>query len=405
MNQTRAVVLFLLILLALSLLLNNPLLFLLDGLLALVAGSTALWHRYCLSGVTYTRRFGTERLFCGETTDLWVEVINAKPLPLAWLKVEDEIPEHIALAHTETGPSSKPHRRTFSLVFSPRWYERVRRRYRLTVQRRGLYEFGPALLASGDVFGFRTRLLDVEQRQTLLVYPKLAPLDRLELEAARPGGDQRARQPVTPDPLRLAGARDYRPGDNPRHLHWKATARRGALQTRRFDPGAAPQAYVCLNTQTLERAYEGVDSDRFETAVVVVASIARAWLDTRRPVGLFVNSNVPGARHRIRLPASRHPDQLTRILEVLAGVTYFPMLPFDQMLRHEAAQLQFGAQVIAVSPLITEPILTALLDLQRAGHPAVLVGVGRSAWPDLPPELPVYWTQQSWETLESVTFT
>jgi len=403
-NHTRIVLLALLALLTISLLLNNPPLFLLAGLLALVAASTALWHRYCLSGVTYTRRFGAERLFCGETTDLWVEVTNAKPLPLAWLRAEDEFPEHVALAQATVGPSSKPNRRTLSLLFSPRWYERVRRRYRLTAQRRGLYEFGPALLASGDVFGFRTRYLDVDERQTLVVYPKLVPLEQLGLEAARPGGDHLARQPVAPDPLRVAGARDYRPGDSIRHLHWKATARRGQLQTRRFDPGAAQQAYLCLNSQTLERVYEGVDSERFETAVVVAASVAQAWLEARHPVGLFVNSNVQGGRHRVRLPASRHADQLTRILEALAGVTFFPMLPFERMLRHEAAQLPFGAAVLAVSALVNEPILSALLDLQSAGHPVALIAVGRPETFAPPPDLRVYWVTQKWDELESVAF-
>ena len=34
-----------------------------------------------------------ERLFCGEQLELWIEIVNAKPLPLAWLKAEDEFPE------------------------------------------------------------------------------------------------------------------------------------------------------------------------------------------------------------------------------------------------------------------------------------------------------------------------
>jgi len=80
-----------------SVALRNPLLFLLAILLALVAGVTALWGRYALVGVTYIRRFGTARMFVGEETDLWIEVTNAKPLPLAWLKTSDEFPAEIEL--------------------------------------------------------------------------------------------------------------------------------------------------------------------------------------------------------------------------------------------------------------------------------------------------------------------
>ncbi|HLB46391.1 MAG TPA: hypothetical protein VJL59_05130, partial [Anaerolineales bacterium] len=64
---------FILALLLLSLGLRSPLLFLLDVLLALVAGASELWGRYCLAEVSYARRIAADRLFCGEETDLWVE--------------------------------------------------------------------------------------------------------------------------------------------------------------------------------------------------------------------------------------------------------------------------------------------------------------------------------------------
>lgn len=65
------------------------LLFLLDILLLLVAGASWLWSRYCLVGVEYHRQFGQRYLFSGEETDLTIEIVNRKPLPLPWLRVED----------------------------------------------------------------------------------------------------------------------------------------------------------------------------------------------------------------------------------------------------------------------------------------------------------------------------
>ena len=81
----------------LALWLREPLLALLALLLGLVAGVTALWERYALAEVTYVRRLGTPRLFVGDETDLTIEITNAKPLPLAWLKAEDEFPAEMAL--------------------------------------------------------------------------------------------------------------------------------------------------------------------------------------------------------------------------------------------------------------------------------------------------------------------
>src|SRR5574342_85993 len=143
--------------------------------------------------------------------------------------------------------------------------------------------------------------------------------------------------------------RDYRPGDSLRHIHWKSTARHSQLQTKLFEPGANQQLILCLNGQTLEHAYEGIIAEYFETVVVIGASLANAALEARYPVGLFTNNNARDEARRVRLPASRHAAQLTRILETLAQLTHFTQLSFDQLLRLEAAQLPFGASLIAVS--------------------------------------------------------
>lgn len=400
--SSRSSFFFLILLLALSFVLRSPLLFLVAALSLMVAGSSALWGRYCLAGVTYERRLSAARLLCGEEADLWVEIVNAKPLPLAWLKTEDEVPMELQVQKLELSYASKPNRRMLSNLFSMRWYERVRRHYRFIATQRGVYEFGPVRISSGDIFGFRSRNMQLTGPQIVLVYPKVVPLEDAALQAARPLGESRTLRRVVADPLRLAGTRDYQPGDSIRHLHWKATAHRGALQTKMFEPSASHQLVLFLNNQTRERAYEGVIGDLYETVIVVAASVARAALEARHPVGLYTNGSVRDSERRLRLPPSRHTAQTTRILEALAQLTFFTLMPFEKLLQLEARQLPFGATVIAVSALVNEPILSALLDLQATGHPVSLIAVGTGALPPLPPELPVYSAVENWTVMQSI---
>ena len=392
----------LVVLLLLSLLVHNPMLFLLDVLVLIALGTSWLWGRYCLAGVSYARCFQNERLFFGEETDLWIEVVNAKPLPLTWLKAEDEFPKELKVQRVEWGYSSNLLRQTMVNLYSLRWYERVRRRYRVVGNRRGVYDIGPVSISSGDLFGFRRRQADLDQRQTLLVYPKIVPLERLDLRAARPLGEFSAERRIVEDPLRLAATRDYQPGDSIRHIHWKATARRSLLQTKVFDPSASQHLVICLNTQTLERLYEGIVVDFFETAIVVAASVAHAGLDARRSVGLSANSAIRNAEQWLHLPASRHDMQQTRILEALAQLNAQPLLSFENLLRLETPQLPYGATLLAVSPIVTEPILTALLDLRLTGHPVALIVVGRQPDRPVPPELPMQCVLENWTELKSL---
>jgi uncharacterized protein (DUF58 family) len=406
-NTSRLTLLLISLLVVVTLVARNPALYLLTALVLLMAGASAVWGRYCLAGVSYARQFGVQRLFCGETTDLWVEIVNAKPLPLAWLSADDDFPAEARVTSVELNRASDANRRTLSTVLTLRWYERVRRHYRLTFPRRGVYDFGPVVLSSGDLFGFRTRYLDLPQRQTVVVYPKVVPLEQLRLQAAHPLGDYSVARSLAADPLRLAGARDYRPGDSLRHVHWKATARRGALQTKTFDPSASHQLVVFLNAQTLEHAYEGVVPDYLETAIVVAASVAQAALDARYPVGLFTNGTARDARYRVRLPASRHMTQSQHILETLAHLTPFVFFSFEDLLRVEAPELPYGATLIAVSAVVSDSILSALLDVQARGHPTALIAVGprpeRSEAKSGSAALPIYSVTQNWPDLETLT--
>src|SRR5512133_186855 len=240
------------VLLIAGVLLRNPLLFLLAMLLGLVAGLSALWDRYALAEVSYARRLAPTRLFAGDETDVTVEVVNAKPLPLAWLKVEDDWPGEIEMLKGRVLRSHKPSRRLLHVLLSLRFYERVRRHYRLRAIQRGAFEFGPALVSSGDMFGFRVQERTYESREWLTVYPRVVPVSALGLPAAHPFGDLKAARRISDDPLRVTGVRPYVAGDSPRNLHWKATARRGELQAKVFDPGALRSAAVFVDLRTVQ---------------------------------------------------------------------------------------------------------------------------------------------------------
>jgi uncharacterized protein (DUF58 family) len=190
-----------------------------------------------------------------------------------------------------------------------------------------------------------------------------------------------------------------------RHIHWKSTARRGLLQTKIFEPGASQHLFLAVNGQTLEHAYEGVLTEYFETVILVAASLAQAALEARHPVGLVTNNGMRGEGPRARVPAGRHAGQLTRLLEAMARLTHFSLMPFDQLLRLEAPRLSFGATVIAVSALATEPIQAALMALRDAGHPTALVLVSeadRLPATSLPASIPVYAVTENWTNLASL---
>ena len=402
---SRLSLLLLLLVFVISLVARSSLLLLISVIVSFIVFTVWLWGRYCLTGISYTRQFGSLRLFPGEETALWIEVVNAKPLPLTWLKAEDEVPQDMLISHPETRMSTRPQRRMLTNVYSLRWYEKVRRRYRLRGERRGVYCIGPAQIASGDLFGFRRSRRQVPDVETILVYPKIVPVKQLNLPVAQPLGDYGSERRILDDPLQAAGARDYQPGDSVRFVHWKATAHRTTLQTKMFDPSAAPHWMICLNVQTLEHVYEGVVVDFLETAIVVAASLAIAGLETRRSVGLATNGSTSESREWLYLPASRHTLQAGRVLDAMAELNSISLLAFDDLLRLEQPRLPYGASIFAITSLLNDAILDGLLSLRRKGHPVAMILVGRQLDRPVPPEVPLCVVHENWTELTALNLT
>jgi uncharacterized protein (DUF58 family) len=392
------------LLVLLSVILRHNLLFLMSLLLALLGGATLLWTRYCLAGMSYRRRFSSPRLFYGEETDLYVEIVNAKPLPLAWLRIEDEYPAEVKLLTSRLYYSYRPGRRLLVNLLSLRWYERVTRHYRLRGTHRGAWKFGPVELKSGDIFGLATRRETWQETQTLLVYPKVVPITALGLPARHPFGDFKTPRRVMEDPIRLMGVREYAPGDSFRHIHWKATAHRRELQTKVFEPSAARPLAIFLNINTFEYIYEGIDSLLQELAITAAASIARYAWENGYHIGLYVNSVVQPGGYRIRIQPGNHPDQLIRVFEALARAVDYGRWPIETVLQVEADGLRYGTTIVVVSPIVNDHLRKTLVDLRRRECGVVLVALGKGRLDTPLPGVQYYYIggREVWHGLEAL---
>jgi len=361
----------------LSVILRNQLLFLVSIFLWLVIGVAYLWARYCLVNLTYSRRLSNNRLYLDEEADLQMEIVNAKPLPLPWLRIDDLMPLSIHVASQMVTEEEDGRHRRLVTVLGLRWYERVIRRYRIRGLRRGLWHFGPAQLRSGDIFGFDIQRMIDETATELLVYPRIVPVTALGLPARHPLGDRNSPRRVIEDPLRMMGVRDYVPGDNFRHIHWKASARSLNLQTKVFDPSSSQPVAFFLNVSTAAHFNEGYDWNLREFGITVAASLARQlWLDAYT-IGLFVNTTVPGRLQHIRIRPRQHPEHLEQILAALARIDDIRgRWPLERILQVEAPSLPYGATIVVITALLTPQLEQTLLDLRRREYAVVLLTVG-----------------------------
>ena len=97
----------------------------------------------------------------------------------------------------------------------------------LAFARRGVYELGPAEVGVTDPFGLLRFDRRFGERTEVVVYPEVHELRDFPIRGGNVEVGARGSRGQRGD--EFAGLREYRRGDDRRHIHWKSVARTGEL--------------------------------------------------------------------------------------------------------------------------------------------------------------------------------
>lgn len=323
------------------------------------------WSRRALRAVAFKRVY-PDHVFIGETVAVEVRVSNAGWLPVVWLQLRESVSPDLA------------GRRALHEVLSLGPRGRAAITYDLQPHKRGYYPLGPLTASTGDVLGLAADDGQVNTPDYLTVYPQIIPLRRIGLPSRSPQGTLRDTQPIFADPARLAGRREYTPGDSLRRVDWKATAAVGRLQVKQFEPSIALATVLVLGFSHAD--YEiRTRYEASELAVVIAASIAHWVAGRRQAVGLLTNGLDPQAAPDAppAALARKGRQSLMGVLELLARVTLAEAAPpVADLLRRASVRLPWGTTVVVVAGRVDEALLEALVPARRAGLEVVLILAG-----------------------------
>ena len=123
--------------------------------------------------------------------------------------------------------------------------------------RRGTLQFERIVLYSSFPFGIVRKVVDVQQTNTVLVYPHLARLNRrliYSLSNFDPSGKKQMERGGGME--EFFGLRPYREGDSLKMIDWKHTARTGELVSREMTQPSPPRIMILLDLRDVDRALE-----------------------------------------------------------------------------------------------------------------------------------------------------
>ena len=166
-----------------------------------------------------------------------------------------------------------------------------------TLPNRGRHRLAAVRVVTRFPFGLFVKASRASAAEAVLVYPRRVPAPVALLRQAGGSGTTPARRRGRGHELH--DLRAYHSGDDPRLIHWRVTARTGALTVRELEAETAQDACVVL------RGDGAGDPERLEQALAEAAAVIAALLKRGARVGLVgPGIDVPlgqGAAHRRRL--------------------------------------------------------------------------------------------------------
>ena len=216
--------------------------------------------------------------------------------------------------------------------------------------RRGPASLGPIAMRVHGALGLVDVIRTVTPDDQVAVVPSLSQVRRFRLLAVqhrlRDAGVRQIRRRgggMTFDALRA-----YVPGDDPRHIDWKASGRRGSAQVREYTVEQGQTVIIALDAGRLMTQMAG-DRSRFEYAINSCLVLADVALQGRDKIGLLVFDD----QIRGWVPPSTGTAAMRAIRRTLAGCDARLVEPDYALAFRTLAQRQRSrALVICLSDVI-----------------------------------------------------
>jgi|GEM_PF-3473114 len=287
---------------------NNNMLLLCGCLVVGVWATSWLLAAVNLSGLD-VRRLSLGNIFAGSTSISRLQLHNPRRMiPARLLRIEDTIEGCGGFVES---PAS------FVAFVAPRSCMQTRQSLRFI--RRGEARFSAIRIQSTYPLGLFRVSKSLASSTTAVVFPRLHPMPNRLLDVAQCVSPTETWSPSSAAGYEeFAGLREFRPGDNPKWIHWKSSARgTGCLLVKEYESTGSGRVAIVLETRlTVTDARSRI---QFERAISLAASSARMLTSNGFTVDFQIRAEV-----QTDLTLSHDTILLNRLYRLLALLQPIP---------------------------------------------------------------------------------
>jgi uncharacterized protein (DUF58 family) len=322
------------------------------------------------SRVRIANRRGVEpvRAAAGEAVTMHLTITNRSLLPTASLLLEDQLPAQLAGRARFVIPGLAGRE---SRVVS----------YRMPGLSRGRYRAGPLRIRLTDPFHMVDLIRSFTATTEFVVAPVVDPLPSIEPPRSHDVGDNAGSHSIGAHGADDASTREYRTGDDLRKIHWRSSARTGALMVRQEERPWQGQITLLLDLResahtvtppSVERTQDIRLHSSCEWAISAVASVGTHLMGAGRKVDLISDLATPART------AFDSPPRLVEHLAVVRTGSQDDLVPVAGLTRAAARDSALIAVLGALDPISLR--LLAEAHPRGSSIPAFAVLLDTASW-------------------------
>lgn len=286
-------------------------------ILVVINAFTYYYFKHLIKNVRFVNPLQQVRLFAGDNDAFTIELKNDGTLPFYNGMLSFSIDDIIKCEQLER--RNFGHKQSnYVLPISVNRHEFKASSIKVKGLKRGIAKFRTVHLTIRDWFGLGEIRLAYDPfiRTEVIVYPELESVYGLDQIETIRQGTRPYMHSLNEDLTSPSGTRNYLSTDPFRHIHWKATAKMGDLQTKVYEKTNGMNWVLMFHMNR-----DKMTTEEMEREISCMAYVCRYATEHNIPFSIFINIKIRGKGRILHLNSDTGREHLGKGLELLARIS------------------------------------------------------------------------------------
>lgn len=318
-----------------------------------------LSKKYSLYKLTYSRNISKRAVEINEEFEMTTIVENNKILPVSFLQIAEKLPSQLSFSFKTEKATSTYFIHNTTMFLMPK--QRVKRTYRASFNKRGVYFLSNVALTAGDFLGTETVSIQKEYGEEIIVYPKTANLDTEIKPHGSYYGDISVQRWIINDPVLTIGIREYTSLDPQKNIHWPSSLKTGRLMVKNYDFTTDNRVIIVLNIECSKPFWSTIEAAKIERCISITRGIIEKLEELGVPYGF--SSNIQAIElnsNKSTIPYSTGAAHFYNILELLGRASYGISKGYEELLFDLTKIQEKSITYILITPNVLEEYFDAI---------------------------------------------